>query len=271
MFVQTICSNLLMTINKEFEEIATTITNVIKNYSLNSQNQVDEKFKLQLATSIFLLTHIYVLLSSIANHPNQDQISNETFESQIIIWQSCNTMLAALQLVRQGYPLEPQFLARSAIESLALALSFHLDDGAFAKYNKGKLLGNECIGSAKKVVKEIGQIYGLLSEVTHPSRKTTGNNYNPHSSSIIIGGGYTEKLSHRTLFNFSLLNYLLLTIWKGSEFIFYEFEEKPKFWTRKEDRYSLKLHDSIKKMSEDIKKDFETAIASIGSEDIESV
>ena len=249
--------------NKTFKEIATTVTNVIKNFSLNSQNEVDKKFRLQLSSSIYLLAHIYTLLNLIVNNPDQDRITDETFDSQVIIWQSCNTMLAALQLIRQGYPLEPQFLARSAIESMCLAMSFHLDKIAYSKYQKGKLYGNECIGVAKSVVKEIGQIYGLLSVVTHPSNKTTGNNYNPNSSSLIIGGGYTEELSHRTLFNLSLLNYLLLTIWKGSEFIFYEFEDNPKFWNKKGDNYNLNLDVSIQQMAMNIKSDFEKAISGI--------
>ena len=62
-----------MTLNKEeiFKEIATTVTNVIKTYSLTAEKEVDEKFKLQLAHSIYLLTHIYVLLKSVADHPEQ--------------------------------------------------------------------------------------------------------------------------------------------------------------------------------------------------------
>ena len=98
-----------MTVNKEetFKEIATTVTNVIKTYSLNAEKEVDEKFKLQLAHSIYLLTHIYVLLKSVADHPKRDEVTDELFDSHILVWQACNSMLAATQLIRQGYPLEP--------------------------------------------------------------------------------------------------------------------------------------------------------------------
>lgn len=106
----------------------------------------------------------------------------------------------------------------------------------------------------------------MLSAVTHPSRKTTGNNYNDRSASLIIGGGYTEHLSHRVLFNFSLLNYLLLTLWKGSELIFFAFENDQKFWVEKEDGYTLKLDDSIKQLVETIGKDFKSAIAGADKE-----
>ncbi len=252
-----------MALSDNYKEIATTITNVIKNYSLNSEREVDEKFKIQLAHSILLLTHIYVLLKSVADHPKQNEVTDELFDSQILIWQACNSMLAAIQLIRQGYPLEPQFLMRVAIESLSLAISFHLDEKSYSQYKNTKLSGKDCIGIAKKALKEIGQIYGLLSEVAHPSRKTTGNNYNERTGSMIIGGGYTDHLSHRVLFNFSLLNYLLLTLWKGSELIFYSFENEPKFWVEKDNGYNLKLDDSIKELVKTIGEDFKSAIAAV--------
>lgn len=258
-----------MKINKEetHKKIATTITNVIKIYSLNAEKEIDGKFKLQLTHSIYLLTQIYVLLNSVADHPKQDEVSDELFESQMLVWQSCNSMLAATQLIRQGYPLEPQFLMRVAIESLALAMMFHLNETSYLKYKNKKLSGKDCITTAKKALNEIGSIYRLLSAVTHPSRETTGNNVNIKTNSLIIGGGYTEHLSQRVLFNFSLLNYLLLTIWKGSEFIFYSFEHSPKFWKEREDGgYTLKLDDSIKELVKTIGKDFKSAIAATDKE-----
>jgi len=254
--------------NKEetYKKIATTVTNVIKIYSLNAEKEIDEKFKLQLAHNIYLLTQIYVLLNSVADHPKQYEVSDELFDSHILVWQACNSMLAATQLIRQGYSLEPQFLMRVAIESLSLAMSFHLDEKSYLQYKNEKLSGKDCITTAKKGLKEIGQIYGLLSAVTHPSRETAGNNINNRSGSLIIGGGYAEHLSHRVLFNFSLLNYLLLTIWKGSELIFCTFEDNPKFWVEKDGGYTLKLDDSIKQLVKTIGKDFKSAIATTDKE-----
>lgn len=249
--------------NENFKKIATTVTNVIKVYSLSAEKEVDEKFKLQLTHSIYILTHIYVLLKSVADHPKRDEVTDELFDSHILVWQACNSMLAATQLIRQGYPLEPQFLMRVAIESLSLAMSFHLDKKSYGEYKNKKLSGKDCIGTTKKAIKEIGQIYGLLSSATHPNRKTTGNNFNVRSSSIIIGGGYTEHLSHRVLFNFSLLNYLLLTLWKGSQLIFFNFEDDQKFWIKKKDGYILKLDDSVKQLVRTIVKDSKIAIDSV--------
>ena len=246
-----------------FKRISTTVANVIKTYSLNAEKSIDEKFREQIVNSIYLLTNIYVLLKSVADHPKQDKVTNKLLDSQILIWQACNSMLAAFQLIRQGYPLEPQFLMRVAIESFSLAISFHVDESLYVKYKHRNLSGKDSISTAKVLIPELGQIYGLLSEVSHPSRRTIGNSYNTKSNSLIIGGGYTEHLSHRVLFNLSLLNYMLLTLWKGSELVFFKFETDPKIWVKKDDSYILRLDDSIKQFVESIKIDFKKAIDSV--------
>ena len=88
-----------------FKRISTTVANVIKTYSLNAEKAIDEKFREQIVNSIYLLTNIYVLLKSVADHPKQDKVTNKLLDSQILIWQACNSMLAAFQFIRQGYPL----------------------------------------------------------------------------------------------------------------------------------------------------------------------
>lgn len=251
-----------MTDNKKdtFKRIGATVTNVIKVYSLNAEKEVDAKFRTQMVNSIYLLTSIYVLLKFVADHPKQEKVTDLFLDSQVLLWQACNSILAALQLIRQGYPLEPQFLMRVAIESFSLAISFHVGKNLHIKYRHRNLSGKDSISTAKVLIPELGQIYGLLSEVSHPSRKTAGNSYNSQSRSLIIGGGYTEHLSHRVLFNLSLLNYMLLTLWKGSELIFFDFEDDPKFWIEKDDGLTLQLDNSIRQLVENVGKDFKKAI-----------
>ncbi len=250
--------------NEIFKEIATTIVKVVKEFSITAEKEVDDKYKTQFASSVFILTRIFTLIKIMVDRQDQSQISDEEFESQILIWQACNSMIAAIQLIRQGYPLEPQFLMRTAIESFSLALSFHSNPDAYIKYLNEDLTGNNSFSIAKKILPELGQIYGQLSDVAHPSKRTTGNNYNEESHSIIIGGGYTDSSSHITLLNYSLLNYLLLTIWKGTELIFYRFEDDHKFWTENSDgTFKFKIDESIKQIVSSIGDDFRTALSAI--------
>lgn len=242
-----------------FKNIANQIVSVIHQLSRNAEEAIDEKYKVQRAHAIFLLSKVFTLLNLIINHTDQEQVSDECFESQTLLWQACNTMMAALQLIRQGYPLEPQFLMRTALESTALAIGFHTNEKAYQQYLNGKLDGKGSIRFAKKIIPDFGEIWGNLSAVTHPSKRTTGNNYSPDST-VIIGGGYTDKLSHRTLFSFALLNYMLLNIWKGTEFVFYDFDDKHVFWTKEDDNYTFKVDDSIKFISKAILADFKEAL-----------
>lgn len=250
--------------NEIFKEIATTIVKVVKEFSLTAEKEIDDKYKIQFAHSIFILTRIFTLLKITVDRQDQSQISDEEFESQILIWQACNSMIAAIQLIRQGYSLEPQFLMRTSIESFSLALSFYSKPDAFIKYLNEELTGNNSFTIAKKVLPELGQIYGQLSDVAHPSKRTTGNNYNEESHSLIIGGGYTDSRSHITLLNYSLLNYLLLTIWKGTELIFYRFEDDHNFWNENSDgTYEFKIDESIKQIVSSIGDDFRSALGII--------
>lgn len=243
-----------------FKNIANQIVSVIHQLSRNAEEAIDEKYKVQRAHSTFLLSKIFTLLNVIVNHTDQNQVNDESFESQILLWQACNTMMASLQLIRQGYPLEPQFLMRTALESSALAIGFHINEKAYQQYLNGKLDGKGSIKFAKKIIPELGEIWGNLSAVTHPSKKTTGNNYSPEGETLIIGGGYNESLSHRTLFNFALLNYMLLNIWKGAEYVFYDFDPKHFFWHRNEDIFTFKVDESITFISSSVLKDFKEAL-----------
>ena len=100
-------------------------------------------------------------------------MSNRDFEAQMILWQSSNALIGSLQLIRQGYTLEPPIIMRNSIENLAMALSFYGENSKYYynKFKKLKLSGEECISEAKKIIKQIGAIYGLLSQVAHPSKK----------------------------------------------------------------------------------------------------
>ena len=55
-------------------------------------------------------------------------------------------------------------------------------------------------------------------------------------------------------------------MWKGSEFIFYEFNSDNKFWKKIDSGYQLKIDESIKGIISNVKSDFENAIKSIDEE-----
>ncbi len=247
---------------------AELITKVMYEYSENAQKEVNKKFKVQLAHNVFILTHIYKILDIIVN-TEQEKVSDELFESQAIIWQACNTMIGAIQLSKQGYVLEPQYLMRSAFESLALAFAFHADETIFEKYKKNKVSGNDCIRYLKTVIKDAGTMYGILSKVTHPSRQVIGTHYNMHEGTLIVGGGYTEKLSYRTLANLSLANFMLLMMWETSELIFYDFNTTQHFWLKGQNEFRRNVKEDLKQILKQVETDFSNALSKIDNNQVE--
>ncbi|MDD5147344.1 MAG: hypothetical protein PHV63_02240 [Candidatus Daviesbacteria bacterium] len=217
-----------------FEELRSLISDTIFNISLNAQAKVDKDFKKDIDNSIYIISKSFLILDTILNHTDQEKVSDRVFDSQAILWQGGNSLIGSLQLIRQGYTLEPQFLMRYAIENLAMVLSFHTENAElyYQKFNNGDLSGEKCVGEARKLVKQIGPIYGLLSEVTHPSKKTLGYLYMLERKTVLIGGGVTDTTLHRVKMNLAILQFLSNIYWSSSELIFSDYLDKYTFWSK---------------------------------------
>ena len=115
-----------------------------------------------------------------------------------------------------------------------MALSFYGENGSnfYNKFTKLNLTGEKCIPEAKKLVKQIGTIYGLLSSIAHPSKKILGYYYMENRGTLLIGGGVTDKTQHRVKFNLAILNYLLVIHWSSAELIFNDLLESYVFWEK---------------------------------------
>src|SRR5690606_34047016 len=137
-------------------------------------------------------------------------------------------------LIRQGYTLEPQILMRNSVENLAMTLSFHGEDGEkfYKKFTNMSLSGEKCITAAGKLVKDIGAIYGLLSQIAHPSRKTLGYYYMEERGTLLIGGGVTDNTQHRVKMNLAILNFILAIHWSSCELIFHDYIDDFVFWEK---------------------------------------
>lgn len=218
-----------------FKNMGKLITETIFKISLNAQAKVDKDFNNDIAIFIYIISKSFVILNQIVNYTDQGKVPDKDFQSQMLLWQGLNTLIGSLQLIRQGYTLEPQFLLRSAVEDLALALSFYADaDNLFyKKFIKDKLSGQEAIGAGKKLVKQLGGIYGLLSQVTHPSKKTLGSHYLEGRGTLLIGGGVVDSTTNRVRFNLAILNWIATIYWSSTELIFSDYLNQYTFWTKK--------------------------------------
>lgn len=74
------------------------------------------------------------------------------------------TIMAALELTRLGYRLQPCILLRNAVETISVALYLFQNPGERGRYLAGKVKSQSTIGEASKVVPNLGQLWGMLSE-----------------------------------------------------------------------------------------------------------
>lgn len=218
----------------DFEKMKKIIGDVVFNISKNAQDKNDIDLQKEIQNAVYILSKIFTNLNKIVNHTDQSKVDDRDFNSQMILWQSCNALIGSLQLIRQGYTLEPQVLMRNSVENLAMVLSFYGENGDsfYKKFNNMSLSGEKCITSAGKLNKEIGAIYGLLSQVAHPSKKTLGYYYMEDRGTLLIGGGVTRKTQHRVKMNLAILNFILSVHWSSCELIFSDYIDDLVFWKK---------------------------------------
>ena len=77
---------------------------------------------------------------------------------------STHTFLAAVELTRRGFRLQPGILIRSILESVSTVLHVVINKSDLEKLKNGKLSSTRTIASAKKILPVFGPFYGQLSK-----------------------------------------------------------------------------------------------------------
>jgi len=77
---------------------------------------------------------------------------------------SSQTSIAALELVRHGFRLQPGILIRNAVETICVALALFVEPELMEAYEKGKLQSSKMVSRAKEVVPPLGWAYGFFSK-----------------------------------------------------------------------------------------------------------
>ena len=87
-----------------------------------------------------------------------------------ILINATHTFIAAVELTRRGFRLQPGILIRSILESVSTVCHLVINQHHVEKLKAGQLRSTRTIASAKKVFPPLGRFYGLLSEsFTHIS------------------------------------------------------------------------------------------------------
>lgn len=215
---------------ENLDQIEKTILNTSTAVADKSSKEVIHRYDKQIKSSIRKLANIYFLLNGLINTKKSKDLSDIEFDSQMLLWQGANSFIGALQLIKQGYFLEPQVIFRNIVENLALTLDLKNNPSKYSLFEQGKLSGEKSITAAKIVMPQIGMIYGLLSEIAHPSKKFMGHYVYLERKTMLIGGGVVEEYLHRVKLNLSVLDFLLIVYWSAIEFIYLKYVEDTNFW-----------------------------------------
>ena len=75
-----------------------------------------------------------------------------------LLLNAMSSLMAALELMRRGFPLQVGILVRNALEVMALAAVINSDGQAYEKYKQDRLDSTSCIGLVKKAWPEVGSV-----------------------------------------------------------------------------------------------------------------
>lgn len=194
----------------------------------------DKKYSSQIEAIAEGLADLFNKITDIINSEEQTPLSDSDHRGALLFFTSLNTVMAALELFKRGYPLECAMLLRNNIETFSAAYDIHANPPKVIILEKDpkKFDSTESIKEAKKVSPLIGQMYGKFSDTyTHVSAM----HLLPHHLSktpFAIGGLFDpiEEKYHLMILSMILLELDIL----GSllEFSFLDSLNNLNYWTK---------------------------------------
>lgn len=211
-------------------------------------NVFNESFKEETEQILSRLTNIYEILTVVVNYTDPEIVGENNLTLKSILWEGANSLLCALQVIRQGYFVEPDVLIRKAAENLALAIHLFDKEEDFKLYENNKLFGHNCIGTCKKFIPTFGQAYGILSKMSHPNKSVIGTYLDGDDAQItfVIGGSLTKEKFKRTYLNLGSLAFMASVYESGAELMFYDYINTHSFWRKSSNELVWKMSDDEK-------------------------
>lgn len=151
-----------------------------------------------------------------------------------LLGNSHNSIVAAIELIRLGYRLQPSVLLRSSIEAMSTAGYLYLRPMDLTKFLDGKLQSSKTISESKRILPFIGQAWGVLSDhFVH---------IGPLHREVQLVTKYDSADDPAAKTN--LLNAHMALFIGGivAEFVFFESIGQPRYWRKlSPGRYQLEL------------------------------
>ncbi len=179
--------------------------------------------------SEFFSRTVGALMAGIAKHASDPLRMN----LGMLLMNACNSFLAAVHLLREGFLLQPGILIRSLLEQVSTAIHLMFTPSDLKRLESGEFDSTRTIASAKRAIPMFGQMYGQFSKSF------------THISQLHVGLQPVTEFKERNpavLGNLSNLGLAVFVLSIAAELVFFDSTESPMFWRRLgAGQYSLEL------------------------------
>lgn len=171
--------------------------------------------KSRIAQILFSLSYV--------NLDNPEYLSSAQQVCLPILLNAYDSILAALEVLRNGHRLQPGILIRSTLESLTTVLYLFQLPEDIPRFRIGQLDSTKTINKAKEIIPLLGPLWGFFSEqfahLGEPHR-----NMNPLLP-------FVER-DRTTLLNLEFIRVSVALLYITTELIFLNFVGNPRYWKR---------------------------------------
>lgn len=199
---------------------------LINRYTRDSMN-VSKSFdilcgaQMKKISELYSKTYYYIGEGFIRATENSDEVGNECGK---LLMNAIQTITASVELLRNGYILQPGMLLRSIVETFSLISYILLEPKAFNKFKSGKINIPSTIKYGKEVLPPLGLFQGLLSNnFVHISHL--------HSEFNVITS-YNEMTEPLCL-NLSMIKSAIWMLYVITELVYYNYFDEHLFWDKK--------------------------------------
>lgn len=210
--------------NKQFRVYTKDM--LINRYSRDSVNiakSFDKLCEAQMKkiSELYSKTVYYIGDGFVRSVDNSDEIGIECGK---LLTNAMQTITASVELLRNGYILQPGMLLRSVVETFSLISYILLEPNAFNEFMGGKIDINRTIKYGKKVLPILGEFQGLLSNnFVHISRF--------HSDYNIIT--VYDKMIEPLEINLGMIKNAVWILYIITELVYYNYFNEHLFWDKK--------------------------------------
>ena len=160
------------------------------------------------------------LLRSRTQHAKRSALPDACLQ---LLANASQTSIAALELLRHGFRLQPGILIRNAVETICVALSLFAEPALMEQYENGKLQSSKVVSRAKEIVPGLGWAYGFFSkEFAHIGKM---------HQQMHDWGAY-EKSDQAATMNLKFIKFSVNLLTISAELIFHDSVSRHRYWKR---------------------------------------